>query len=170
MTRIEVRRRFVEQEQRCILRQGTSQQGALPFAGAQRTDAALAEPGQIRLFECARGGGMVFRAGRGQRTAVRMPSEQHELPDRVIKERRLNLRLHRAKACALHRGKLSQRNSVDPHLAPVKWNQTSYGAQQCAFAATIRPDHRQHLAAHDIDIDALQHFATSISGTDATPL
>ena len=54
VTRIEMRGWLVEQKQRCILRQGASEQRALPFSGAQRTDAAAFESGKVGLLHSKR--------------------------------------------------------------------------------------------------------------------
>ena len=114
--------------------------------------------------------GPIFLGGRGEGTAVRMASEQHKLPDRVIEKRRLDLRLHRATPCALRGRKIPQTFATDRDFSLAQRNESGHRAQQRALAASIGPHHPEHFAGVQFEVDAVQNIVLLVSGTDVTHL
>ncbi len=164
---VEVRRRFVQHEQRGFLGQGAGQEGALPFAGAEGTDAAGSERQQVGHGQRGIHRLEIGRTGSPEQGTVRMASEEHEFPDGVVEEGGFHLGLHGADPRTFAEAEVGQIFSGNLHLAPEQGEQSGHGFEQCAFSAAVGPDHPENFAGMKIEAYALQHFAPLVTGTEA---
>ena len=136
--------RFVQQENRCLLGDGTGNDHALPFATGQFTHHPVAEVGEVETCQNIGDDVPVVLGLLAEVADERIATEHHVLRHGHVVGHHRRLRHVGHQLCPALRRAEAQRGAVDAHFARVL-HESRDGAQQRTLSCTVRADEAQPL-------------------------
>ena len=167
VTDVQMRRGFVEQEDRRVLRQGLRQHDAPALAAGQLTHEPV---GQVLHADGDHGVarlGPIFVGARTPPGDVRRATHQHELEHRERERRDHVLRHHRHEPGGLAAAERERIESGQENRADRRLQGPGRHADERGLPAAVRPDQPHDLAPIDGEVDAAQRLDRPVAGVDA---
>ena len=153
---VERRRRLVEQQQLCALRQRAGDHDALFFAAAERAERAVLERRGAGGGERPARDGQILGTFERERAEMGKPSHQHDVEDGEIERRVRFLRNERDAPRDLAVRPVGERTTVERHRAAGRTVHAAEQLEQRRLAGSVRPENADQLAALDVQEDIVQ--------------
>lgn len=138
MSKVEVRGRLVEKQDRCLLREGACQEDALPFAPREISDATLAKLPRSRLPHGLFDGVAVALAFGLEKSEVRVPSHPDDIAAGEIEVPGRFLRYEGDLPCGFSKGPARHRRSLQQDLPAGRLGNAGQQSDEGGLSGSIR--------------------------------